>query len=303
MTPLIDGLHIELTNICTLKCPGCARTQFIDQFGKHWKNHSVDPDELDQFLDVDLTDKIIVLCGNYGDPIYHPEFFDLIQMFKRKKSTIRLITNGSYKDQQWWEKLCSCLDSTDNIAFSVDGTPDNFAKYRINADWDSIETGMKVVGESHVHSEWKYIPFNFNIDTIDQARDLSTSMGIKNFKIIPSDRFDQYTEHLKPTSSYVGNLYSSQIKFKNNQTHDVTPECSNGKKHYISADGFYSPCCYAAEHRFYYKTIFGKEKKLFDIRNLTLSQILSADQTVAFYSTITDVKPTVCQFNCPSIGQ
>lgn len=302
MTPLINGLHIELTNICTLKCPGCARTQFIDQFGKHWKNHSLNQLELDQFLDVDLTDKVVVLCGNYGDPIYHPEFFEMVHLFKRKKSLIRLITNGSYKDQLWWEKLCSYLDPTDEIVFSVDGSPDNFAKYRINADWNSIELGMKVVGQSAVQSEWKYIPFNFNIDTIDQAQDLSTSIGIKNFKIVPSDRFDQYTDHLKPASPYVGDRYSSQIEFKSNQTHGINKECSNGKKHYISADGFYSPCCYLAEHRFYYKTIFGKEKKLFDIRTQTLSQILSATQTMNFYSTIDEIKPAVCQFNCPSVS-
>jgi len=302
MTHLINGLHIELTNICTLKCPGCARTQFIDQFGKHWKNHSLDQLELEQFLDVDLTDKKVVLCGNYGDPIYHPAFFELVQMFKRKKSSIRLITNGSYKDQAWWEKLCSYLGPTDKIVFSVDGSPDNFTQYRINADWNSIEIGMQVVGKSTVQSEWKYIPFNFNVDTVDQAQDLSASLGIKNFNIVPSDRFDQYTNHLKPALTYVGDRYSSQLEFKNNQTHGIDKKCSTGKEHYISADGFYSPCCYLAEHRFYYKTIFGKDKKLFDIRNQTLSQILSADRTVNFYSTINDVKPAGCQFNCPAVN-
>ena len=34
----ITGFTIEPTNICTLKCPKCSRTQFIEQFPRQWKN-------------------------------------------------------------------------------------------------------------------------------------------------------------------------------------------------------------------------------------------------------------------------
>ena len=51
----INGFHLELTNICTLKCPGCARTQFRNIMPHHWQNKSLDIDSALRFMDIDLT--------------------------------------------------------------------------------------------------------------------------------------------------------------------------------------------------------------------------------------------------------
>lgn len=300
MVPSINGFHIEPTNICTLKCPGCSRTQFINQFGKHWLNHSINIEELCQFLDVDLSGKSISFCGNYGDPIYHHDLIGLVSFFKKKHSIITITTNGSYKTESWWNKLCQILDENDKIVFSVDGSPENFKNYRINANWESIKVGMQTVGKSPIKSTWKYIPFNYNVDTINQTQELARQIGIKNFKVSPSDRFDQHTEHLIPLQEFLGARKASQDNFKDNQKiEEIEKECNNGKMHYISADGYYSPCCYSADHRFRYKTVFGKAAEQFNIRKHTLTEILSAPKTVEFYNTIQDDKPAVCQFNCP----
>ncbi len=85
---MISGLHIEPTNICTLKCPGCARTRFLDQWPQHWKNHSLDVDQLLKFLDIDLSNLDIVLCGNYGDPIYHPDLIDFVTKLSSDTHTL-----------------------------------------------------------------------------------------------------------------------------------------------------------------------------------------------------------------------
>ena len=117
----ITGFHIEPTNICTLKCSGCARTRFIDQWPQHWKNHSLDINELLTFIDINLVGMKITLCGNYGDPIYHPNFIELVTRLKARGAVISMVTNGSYKTQEWWEQLVSNLTSNDTITFSVDG--------------------------------------------------------------------------------------------------------------------------------------------------------------------------------------
>lgn len=295
----ITGFHIEPTNICTLKCPGCARTRFIDQFGKHWKNHSLNVDSLLNFLDVDLKNKRILFCGNYGDPIYHPNLLEMVSAFKQQGAYVLIYTNGSYQKEDWWEKLANILDHSDNVTFGVDGIPSNFTQYRINADWLSIHSAMKIIAKSKCRSTWKYIPFEFNRDNIDEARQLSDSIGLDNFSVGLSDRFDDQTEYLKPTDdSLLGDRYKSQIKWKQNIKLTVDPICADGHKHYISADGFYSPCCFISDHRFYYKTMFGKNKEQYDINSTTLTKILSSDKVIEFYNTLEE-KP-VCQFNCPN---
>lgn len=298
MIELISQFHIELTNICTLKCPGCARTRFIDQWPQHWKNQNIDIDSLLHFFDIDLTGKRMNLCGNYGDPIYHPDFIDVVQQLKNRGATISITTNGSYKKQEWWKELVSKLDSSDLINFSVDGTPDNFTKYRINADWESIKIGMDVVATAQCNSFWKYIPFLYNQSDIEQVEKLSQDIGIKNFRVEFSDRFDEKTQMLKPNTSMIGSRYAPQVNWKSNSSDmTVNPKCKSGEEHFITAEGYYSPCCYMADHRFYYKTPFGKNKNQYDICQHTLSEILQQPQTIEFYQTLD--QHLGCQYNCP----
>jgi len=296
---MINGFHIELTNICVLKCSGCARTRFIDQWPQHWKNHNLDVNQLLQFLDVDLHDKTISLCGNYGDPIYHPDFINVVKHLKETGVQLSIVTNGSYKTKDWWQELTDLLTNKDNITFSVDGIPENFTQYRKNADWESIELGIKTSVASQCNTTWSYIPFSFNENNIDQAKELSLQLGIDNFVINPSDRFDEKTFNLKPsTVEFIGNRFDSMEAWKKDKTvTGITPKCQTGKHHFITAEGFYSPCCFLADHRFYYKNQFGKNKKQYDIRNTTLSEILERPAVIEFYNTLDQY--TGCQYNCP----
>ena len=297
MSNLITGFHIELTNICTLKCAGCSRTQFIKKWPQHWKNYNLDFDNLFRFLDLNLHSIRIVLSGNYGDPIYHPNMLQFVEEFKKRGALLTIITNGSYKPKSWWEKLVAQLDTDDNVVFSVDGTPENFTQYRENADWPSIQEGMIVCGQASCNTVWKYIPFGFNEDTIEQAKEFSKSLNIKNFQIALSDRFDEHTQHLVPSQQLLNPRYNSKIQWKNNfSKSSLDPRCAKGNEHFISANGFYSPCCYVAEHNFYYKTVFGKNKNHYDISNTTLSQVLQQQNTVDFNNNLDD--QSVCQFNC-----
>lgn len=297
---MIEGFHIEPTNICTLKCPACSRTRFIEQWPQHWRNHSLDVEQLLRFLDIDLTGSSILLCGNYGDPIYHPDFINLIAQLKQRGSKIHITTNGSYKKAEWWAELVLLLDSNDIVEFSIDGLPTNFTQYRVNADWESIEVGMRVCANSTCHTVWKFIPFNFNQNDIDTAKNLSQELGIKEFKVKLSDRFDEHTEHLIPDPTLLRDRYQSMIEWKSNKpTNGVDPLCAKGELHYISADGHYSPCCWVADHRFYYKTQFGKDRATYNIANTTLTQLLDQPKVVKFYQEL-DQQP-VCQYNCPKL--
>lgn len=295
----VTGFHIEPTNICTLKCPGCARTQFIQKWPQHWKNHNLDTDIVMKFLDIDLSGKTIHFCGNYGDPIYHPEFIDMVKAFKVRNTQVIITTNGSYRSEIWWNDLCDLLDSNDLIQFSVDGTPENFTQYRINADWSSIEMGINVCVQRQIPTEWKYIPFLYNTDSIDSAKQTAQELGITNFYISNSDRFDQATEYLQPNDSMLGKRFQSQQRAKSGRSNLVDPECDNGKSYFITATGHFVPCCYIADHRFYYKTDFGKNIKSYDISNRTFSQMISQTNLVNFYKSIKTTPMQVCQFNCP----
>jgi MoaA/NifB/PqqE/SkfB family radical SAM enzyme len=251
-----------------------------------------------RFLDCDLQNKQITLCGNYGDPIYHPDFFNLIDQLKQRQCAVRIITNGSYRSIEWWQQLVTLFDSTDTVVFSVDGTPENFTNYRINADWDSIEQAMKICAKSSARTVWKYIVFSYNQDDIESTDQLRSQLGISEFVVSYSDRFDQQTDHLRPSVEFLGSRYKSQQDWKNNLSPGtISPKCANQQEHFISADGYYTPCCYLQDHRFYYKSPFGKNKSLYKISDTTLNQIFVENTTIEFYKNLS--QQPGCQFNCP----
>jgi hypothetical protein len=96
----------------------------------------------------------------------------------------------------------------------------------------------------------------------------------------------------------IGSRYTSQVAWKSNKSDLlVNPKCESGKEHFVSADGYYSSCCFLADHRFYYKNQFGKDKTSYQINNHTLSEILARPEVVTFYKNL-DQQPG-CQYNCP----
>jgi hypothetical protein len=157
---------------------------------------------------------------------------------------------------------------------------------------------MTICARAQCVTTWKFIPFAFNQTCIDQAHALSQSLGIDHFEISPSDRFDEQTEHLIPTTDLLGSRYNDQQDWKNhNRSGRVDARCAPGDHHFVTADGYYSPCCYVADHRFYYKTEFGKNKKAYNINTTSLTSILEQPAVVDFYQTLDSIP--ACQYNCP----
>jgi MoaA/NifB/PqqE/SkfB family radical SAM enzyme len=248
-------------------------------------------------MDVDLTNKKFSLCGNTGDPIYYNELFDLIDWIHQRGAYVHIITNGSYRTENWWKNLAALLLDKDLITFSIDGLPENFTQYRINADWDSIKLGLTTMQHSQATTEWKYIPFSFNEQNIEQARKFSLELGVDQFKIDPSDRWEGETDPFKPTHQIGAREQAITLWRKNNRA-IIDPSCKKTHdKHFISADGFYMPCAFVGDYRSYYKSEFYKNKSRYDIHKTTISEILV--NTQEFYDGIEKNAFDYCTFNCP----
>ena len=315
MLSQITGFHIEPTNMCTLQCPRCPRTTFIEKFKpKNWDNQNLNLTHLKQFLDIDINGLTFSLNGNYGDPIYYPNLIELITYIKSNNGKIILHTNGSYRSINWWQNLAAILDENDVVNLSIDGMPDNFTKYRINADWESIRNGINVLVKSRAYIVWKYIVFSFNQDSMIEAKKLSEQLEMDEFVLNNSDRWEE-NDWLKPSNyvttneasikksgSFNGNRNESIIQWKefDKRDADIDPTCKKtNAMHFISATGYYMPCCWVGDYRFYYKSEFYKNKDLYDISKTTISQLLDNESKLTkFYNELEETKPTYCTFNC-----
>jgi len=301
MLDQIKGFHIEPTNMCTSKCPRCSRTEFIEKFPKRWTNKNLKLDHLKNFLDINLQGKNISLCGNYGDPIYYDQLFEMINFFKEQGCSIRLATNGSYKTEKWWKELIEILTSEDEVIFGIDGLPENYMNYRINSEWESVLAGLRILANSKIKTVWQCIPFSFNENKIDAIKNFALNIGVDEFLLLPSNRWVSNQDELKPSTPFAEERIASNIIWTSyDKTKLIDPQCKKDhNQHFISADGYYLPCCYIGDYRFYYKTEFYKNRDLYDISKTTITEVLTS--LTDFYSTLEDAKLNYCTFNCPKL--
>ncbi len=162
------SFHIEPTSKCTLECPLCDRTWFYETFKKR-NLHEINVDHVVDFIGVD---KQVLLSGNNGDPIYHSKFLELCKKLKDNNCKINIVTNGSAKTKNWWQKLNNILDQNDQITFSIDGLEDTNHLYRKNAKWESIMMAVNTLQKRRCRMVWKYIIFKHNQHQILEANEL-----------------------------------------------------------------------------------------------------------------------------------
>lgn len=179
-------LHVGLTNRCRLLCPECARTPVGGRFIQSM--FDLDIEYFKKFL-IEVQPERILFCGNWGDPIYSKDFVSLIRSLKLNNPNleIKIHTNGSGKSTEWWQSLMSVMNSRDLLIFSIDGSPDNFNKYRINAKWEDVSNAAKTCIEYKKLNDyapkiyWKHLVFSYNQDTINSSYELSKTMGFDLF--------------------------------------------------------------------------------------------------------------------------
>jgi MoaA/NifB/PqqE/SkfB family radical SAM enzyme len=182
--------HLELSSKCALRCPRCPRTRYQEMFK---------PSELSlEFIQsvfspggLAVVERILI-CGGEGDPIYCSDFIKIIRYFKETKPSLSLaiVTNGSYRKEEWWMQVAEILNEYDTVTFSVDGwDQESNSKYRVNCDWDSIVLGVKTMSRSKARINWSTIVFSFNEEQLDFIEETAKSLGADYFSTVNSTLF------------------------------------------------------------------------------------------------------------------
>lgn len=189
-------IHCELTNLCNAACPSCPRNiggadihqsddwvdnyVTLEQFKLWWKDGS--NDNVRHFW----------VNGNYGDLIMNPESLEIIDYVSSWKNIeyIHINTNGSARNQTWWQNLTQILKRVDKhlVDFAIDGLEDTHHLYRQNTSWQRIIDNAKTVIAAGGHARWTMTQFKENMHQVDTCRELAYSLGFKEFATRVSTR-------------------------------------------------------------------------------------------------------------------
>ena len=255
----LSELNFELSSHCNSKCPQCPR---YDMFGNVRHDLNVTHLELDiiQSLPIEKMKNLnqVTFCGNFGDPLMHPQLDDIIDIFRNQH--ISISTNASLRNKEWWSRLGTKKNI--EVTFCIDGIGLAHERYRRNTSYDKIMENAKAFIQSGGTARWVFIVFKHNEHQLDEAKKLSKEIGFAEIEFFYSDRFDtndkwkvydnnkylydlekssHQTTLRKSLSAPKGEKYWKNL---NKNKGEITCLWSQKKKLYIHSDGTVYPCCW-----------------------------------------------------------
>lgn len=189
----IRTVHLEVTERCNLSCPMCARNINGGEQNPWIHDAELSLDDIKKIFPNDFIKQLnhIYMCGNFGDPVVAKDTLEIFRHFRSVNSDILLSmnTNGSARQEDWWEELASVLGNNGYVIFSIDGLEDTNHIYRKGSNYNRImknaEAFIKAGGVAH----WEYLVFAHNEHEVDRAKDLADRMGFAKFQLKKSARF------------------------------------------------------------------------------------------------------------------
>lgn len=270
---LFTNYEIEITANCNAACPLCARTELGMPLSGNTELSLLDIKRIFQ-SPKGIKDKTFSLCGSLGDPIVHPECYEICEYLSLNGGQLDLSTNAGYNTAEWWEKLAK-LDRM-FVHFAVDGHQETNHLYRVNVKWNIVERNMRAYANAGGKGEWVYLVFGHNEHEVDAARSLATELGFsfstknsgrnvlaaqeKRTYALPSKKNNTVVTIEQPLNSNfkhqsditpikkienaIHENRSPKIDFLKEKVKTISCRHLNTKQLYIASNGTLWPCCW-----------------------------------------------------------
>ena len=183
------SFDFALTTYCQAKCRSCARTNQETGEKETWV--PLQHMKLDVFEKrlkatqghIEFSD--IEFCGEFGDPMMHPQIDDFIDTALKYAPEVSISTNGGLRQPEWYKSISQKYKDKLIINFAIDGTDhDTNWKYREGVDFNKAWENMHSWFGNGGKGIWEMLVFTWNIHQIHKAHQIAKMSDIKiNFKI------------------------------------------------------------------------------------------------------------------------
>jgi len=126
---------------------------------------------------VELDD--IEFCGEFGDPMMHPQVDNFIETALNYAPMVTISTNGGLRAPGWYESIAKKYKKRLKIDFAIDGaTHDVNWLYREGVDFERAINNMKAFADNGGYAQWLYIIFDWNWQQVTLAKQIADNMNI-----------------------------------------------------------------------------------------------------------------------------
>jgi MoaA/NifB/PqqE/SkfB family radical SAM enzyme len=166
----------QITNECNLACLHCIEESgpgkaFVDE---------LDPALVFVVLDQLLDREVPYLSFSGGEPMLHPQFFDMVEHVCARGAQLKIETNGHYLSVENCARLKTL--GVKAVQVSLDGaTGLTFNRMRVRGEFDRTTDGLRNLRNVGVPIEINFSPARFNMHEIGAVVDLAYELGAYSF--------------------------------------------------------------------------------------------------------------------------
>lgn len=256
----LKQIHVEITSRCQASCPMCSRNHHGGLDNPKLKLADWSLNDFKTIFDSTVLNQIssVYFCGNFGDPIINNDLLDMCRHIKDPVE-VRIHTNGSARNIQWWKDLATSLPSKHVVVFGIDGLEDTHHLYRVGTNFKNILANAKAFIDAGGTAEWVFIKFKHNEHQVEEAKQLASEIGFQRFSVknsirfLTGDKFEvldkqgQVLYHLEPPSENKITFIDRNLVNKVDdwlQTVEIDCYVKQNKEVYIDAHKNLFPCCF-----------------------------------------------------------
>jgi len=189
----VHEYQIEITSYCNAACPQCPRNISGGKVNPHLPLCHLSKKVIDKTFTKELCNRLsqVFFCGSYGDPIVHPDFFDILRDFRKKNPKLWLYihTNAGVHNTDWWAELAEIINGYGKIDFGIDGLEDTNHLYRRGVKFETAINNAHAFIRAGGKAQWNWLVFKHNEHQIEQARMLSGILGFEKILFRGTGRF------------------------------------------------------------------------------------------------------------------
>jgi MoaA/NifB/PqqE/SkfB family radical SAM enzyme len=216
----ILNAEMEITTRCNQNCRLCTRgTPEIVDIDIEWvrKCHNYE---------------VLFLVGPRCEPTLHPNFLEILEIFKSKKIIVDLYSNVTTHTPEWWSEIGKMVNV---LKFAID-LEKHWEIYRRTKTWHKMVENVKAFTEGGGRAWAHMIEFEHNSGDFEETAQLAKKLGCEQFRKKISWNYDDVCK--RPGSH--------ETRWEQSQKLDTKLKCGYlmNKKVSIDPYGDITPCCF-----------------------------------------------------------
>ena len=177
-------IDFNITNYCNAKCPTCKRfdPNNYPQLESGIKVVHMDLAEFKNILDENknfFADQICYFCGEFGDPLMHPNIKEFAELANNVFKEVVVYTNGGLQRDSFFDHIIN-TENNISVKFGIDGTSHEINnKYRINVNTElALENMLNLAKKTKKKAWWDYTIFEHNKHEIEDVIEMAQKNNI-----------------------------------------------------------------------------------------------------------------------------